>query len=146
MSDYDPNYVDVPVYFRLGVKTVVLDSENKILLLKRSAKVSSPHTWDFVGGGVDKRENPLDAARREVKEETGLEVRDLQPLTTYLDSTGVDEAVIIAFTSRTKDRNVNLSWEHEDFRWVTWGELKSMQLPDLHAFIRNAFGSQNHFV
>jgi 8-oxo-dGTP diphosphatase len=142
MSDYDPNYVDVPVYFRLGVKTVIINPEHKILLLKRSAKTSNPHSWDFGGGGVDKGENPADAASREAQEETGLDVDELQPLTTYLDASGSEEAVIIAFTAYTNSQEVRLSWEHESFQWVTWDELKSLQLPGLHAHIRDALGLQ----
>ena len=139
MSDYDPNYVDVPIYFRLGVKTVIVDSNNKILLLQRSDKTSSPHSWDFGGGGVDKSENPIDSAIREAKEETGLDVYDLRPLTTYLDTNSKDEAVIISFTARTNNSEVKLSWEHEAFRWLTLEELQEIQLPDLHDSIRKAF-------
>jgi len=103
LSDYDPNYVDVPVYFRLGVKTVIVNSDNKILLLQRSDKTSSPHSWDFGGGGVEKSEDPVDGAIREAKEETGLDIHDLSPLITYLDTESKDEAVIIGFTARTNN-------------------------------------------
>lgn len=139
MSDYDLNYVDVPVFFRLGVKTVIVNSENKILLLQRSEKTSSPHSWDFGGGGVGKSENPMDSAIREAKEETGLDVLDLRPLTTYLDTENKDEAVIISFTARTNNSEVKLSWEHEAYRWLTREELSEIQLPDLHDSIRKAF-------
>jgi len=145
MSDYDPNYVDTPVYFRLGVKTVVINAEHKILLLKRSSKTGDPGSWDFGGGGVDKGENPSDAASREAREETGLDVHGLQPLITYLDVTGIDEAVIIAFTAHADNNDVKLSWEHEESRWVSWDELKSMSLPGLHAYIRDALGSQARY-
>ena len=139
MSDYDPNYVDVPVYFRLGIKTVIVNSDNKILLLQRSDKTSSPHSWDFGGGSVDKSENPVDSAIREAKEETGLNIHDLRPLMTYLDTESKDEAVIIGFTAYTNSSDVKLSWEHEAFRWLTREELNEMQLPDLHDSIRKAF-------
>jgi len=139
VSSYDPNYVDVPVYFRLGIKTVIVNSDNKILLLQRSDKTSSPHSWDFGGGGVDKSENPVDSAIREAKEETGLNIHDLRPLTTYLDTESKDEAVIIGFTAHTNSSDVKLSWEHEAFRWLTREELNEMQLPDLHDSIRKAF-------
>lgn len=141
MNAYDPNYVHVSVYFLLGVKTIVVNEDNKILILKRSEKSSRPHEWDFPGGGVDKSEDPLDTAIRETKEETGLDVSQVQILTTYLDvqATAEDEAVIIGYASRSIGADVKLSWEHEDFQWVTLEELEKMDLPDLHTKILNAY-------
>jgi 8-oxo-dGTP pyrophosphatase MutT (NUDIX family) len=81
----------------------------------------------------------MDSAIREAKEETDLDVFDLRPLTTYLDTESTDEAVIISFTARTKNSGVKLSWEHEAFRWLTREELDEIQLPDLHDSIRKAF-------
>jgi len=142
MSDYDPNYVDVPVYFLVGVKTIVINSDNQILLLQRSKKTSSPHCWDFGGGGVDKSENPVNAAIREAKEETALDIFDVKPLTTYIDVSGKDEAIIIGFTAHTNGSDVKLSWEHEAFRWLSREELKDISLSDLHATLRDSFLNQ----
>lgn len=141
MNTYDPNYVYVPIYFLLGVKTIVVNEDNQILLLKRSDKSSSPHRWDFPGGGVDRSEDPLDAAIRETKEETGLSVTQAQILTTYLASQTKeeDEAVIVGYAARTSSKDVKLSWEHEDFQWVTLDELQRIELPDLHTTILNAY-------
>ncbi|MBC7746619.1 NUDIX hydrolase [Pedobacter sp.] len=144
MNIYDPNYVHVPIHFLLGVKTIVVNEDNEVLLLKRSDKSTSPHRWDFPGGGVDRGENPLDAAIREIKEETGLDVSHTQVLTTYLSnkSADEDEAVIIGYTARCLGKEVKLSWEHEDFKWVTLDELKIIDLPELHTTILKAYIGQ----
>ena len=48
-------------------------SEGRILLVRASDLTEVPGRWFLPGGGVDHGEHPLDALRREVKEETGLD-------------------------------------------------------------------------
>jgi putative (di)nucleoside polyphosphate hydrolase len=62
-------------YFRAGVGAVVLDSSGRVLVLERS---DVPGAWQFPQGGLDKGETPLQAARREVEEETGIPARALR--------------------------------------------------------------------
>lgn len=56
------------------VATVVLEAgRNEVLLLRRSSKVRScQNLWACVSGSVEKGENSLQAARRELAEETKL--------------------------------------------------------------------------
>jgi len=84
MPDYNPSYISVPSYFLVGVKTIVVGPDGKILMLKRSEKCSRPHGWDFTGGSVDKKEDPAKASVRETKEETDIDSSDPKPLTTYI--------------------------------------------------------------
>jgi len=55
------------------VASVILKKENKILLVKEVLEDFNEH-WIFPGGGVDFGETIFDAAKREVKEETGLDI------------------------------------------------------------------------
>ena len=50
----------------------VFNSNKELLLLKRSDKAHCGGLWSFPGGKVEDGETPLDAAVRELKEETGL--------------------------------------------------------------------------
>lgn len=61
--------------------------KGKVLLLLRDNKVgiSSPNTWGTIGGGIEKDETPLSAAIREIKEETNVDVNDLQLLQEFPD-------------------------------------------------------------
>lgn len=58
---------------------IIVNNENKFLLLKRSNEPNQwmPNKWAFVGGGVNKNEKPIDGCKREVKEETGIELNKL---------------------------------------------------------------------
>jgi 8-oxo-dGTP pyrophosphatase MutT (NUDIX family) len=53
-----------------GVKCVLVDAD-RILLVRHTY---GPAEWDFPGGGLKRNEAPLAAARREMKEELGIEI------------------------------------------------------------------------
>ena len=55
---------------RLGVGIVLLNHENKVFVGKR---IDNPkNSWQMPQGGVDQNENFLQAAKRELEEETGI--------------------------------------------------------------------------
>jgi len=58
----------------------VLISGNRVLLVKRSNEPDAG-LWGFPGGHVDFGETAMDAATRELKEETGVDGRSLRYLT-----------------------------------------------------------------
>lgn len=55
--------------FRAGVVMVVRRDDGRILACERR---DVPGSWQLPQGGIDPDENPADAARRELAEETGL--------------------------------------------------------------------------
>ena len=64
--------------FTAGVVGVVVNEAGKILLLEHDFHTIYP--WGLPGGWIDRRENPGDAAVREVMEETRLSVVAERPL------------------------------------------------------------------
>jgi len=71
--------------FRNGVGIILLNKNNKVLVAKR---IDNPKDfWQMPQGGIDKDENYLDAAFRELKEETSIEnvelIKELEGLISY---------------------------------------------------------------
>ncbi|GAB2615532.1 DNA mismatch repair protein MutT [Paractinoplanes abujensis] len=72
----------MPRYARRSARVLLIDSEDRVLLL-RSALLPGPgHVWLTPGGGVKWWERLRPAAARELREEVGLAVRprDLRPV------------------------------------------------------------------
>lgn len=55
----------------VGVRAVVCDEEDRVLLVRH---VYGDHRLHLPGGGVKRRETLVDGLRRELREETGLEL------------------------------------------------------------------------
>jgi putative (di)nucleoside polyphosphate hydrolase len=64
-------------FFRANVGIAVCRADGRLLALER---YDVPGSWQFPQGGLDDGEEPLDAARRELAEETGLSWEDVQLL------------------------------------------------------------------
>ena len=63
---------------------VVVDGDGRVLLGRR-AHPPFEGRWDLPGGFLDEAEHPLDALRRELREETGLDVEPDRFLGVWLD-------------------------------------------------------------
>lgn len=72
---------------RVCVAVLVTDPEGRILLGRR-AKPPNLHKWVFPGGGVESGETLREAARREVREETGLDVTIPEQRAHVVENTG----------------------------------------------------------
>lgn len=53
---------------------IIASSTSRIFLLQRSQNETFPLTWAFPGGSVDPAESPYKAAKREMLEETGIDL------------------------------------------------------------------------
>src|SRR3989338_9168033 len=64
------------------IVSAIIEKGNKLLFgRKKENKGPYPNTWHLLGGGVHLEEESLtDAIRREIKEEAGIEVGALEPI------------------------------------------------------------------
>lgn len=99
--------------FLVGVAALCLNPHGQMLLLERRFHPEIP--WGLPGGWVDRGEQPLDAALREVYEETGLEAHD--PKLLSVDGDG--QRVEIVYLCQVPSGELHLQRsEVVSYRWV----------------------------
>src|SRR5215475_12037744 len=84
-----------------------------LLLMKRVPhKRVFPNRYNGVGGHIERDEDPLTSARREIKEETGLDVRELRLRAVYnIDAGEATGIVLFVFTAWSDQREVTANSE-----------------------------------
>lgn len=96
----------------------------KFLLIMRSDFVSDPLTWCIPGGTVEHGEEPKDAAIRELKEETNIDLRGYNPQLLYTVEYHLPKFKFYTYGFIVKDEFVpKLNWESVDYGWFDVGEL-----------------------
>lgn len=110
---------------------LVFDAQGRILLLKRHSDDLGGGLWATPGGRQETDENPEATAKREVNEETGLELDKVQYLGLHELRMPHGVAHMKTFHSRVKRRTkVTINQEeHEDYRWFKIPEL--LTAPDI---------------
>ena len=107
-----------------GVMCVVSNADGKVLLVKNHYR----KLWTLPGGWVHPGESFVDAAEREVVEETGITLAAAPSLVAEFDAgPHLDQL----FCGQRADAEVAIStpWEVSGFRWCAVDELPELALP-----------------
>ena len=108
-----------------GVAVLALDGEGQVTLVRQYRYPMGQVVLELPAGKLDPGEDPALAARRELSEETGLEVEELTDLGCLLASPGFCDEVLHAFLGRGITRRARHPDEDEFLEVVTmpFGEL-----------------------
>ncbi|MFC6038848.1 NUDIX hydrolase [Paenisporosarcina macmurdoensis] len=120
---HHPNY-------RVSVE-IILKKNDKILLAKRSEEAAvAPGVWNVPAGKVKFHEIPLEAAYRELKEETNLNLDKLTEIhVRTFEGNTVSEPIyrlIYTYVADITDAqlaNFQMNDEHSEYVWVSQDEL-----------------------
>jgi 8-oxo-dGTP pyrophosphatase MutT (NUDIX family) len=103
-----------------GAVGVIFDADGRVLLVEHV--FHALHPWGLPGGWLGRNEDPEDAVRREVLEETGLRVDVIKPLlctrSRYL-ARHLDIAYLCKAPPDLDSAAIRLSGELLAFRWVS---------------------------
>jgi mutator protein MutT len=105
---------------------LVIDDQGRVLLARRAAE-PDVGKWDIPGGFVEEGEHPIDGVKRELREETGLEVEPLELLGMWMDTYGGDstaEATLnLYWIARAVSGDAKPADDVADLRWFAADEL-----------------------
>jgi 8-oxo-dGTP diphosphatase len=111
-----------------------LDVEGRLLLGRRAGEPYEGR-WDVPGGFVEEYEHPLDCLRRELREETGLEVEPGEFVGVWLDRYGPGEGdpatLNLYWSARVVGGEARAADDVAELRWFALDELPA---PDELAF------------
>ncbi len=122
-----------------GIIPIATERDGSLLFLILRAYTH----WDFPKGGADDGEMPLQAARREMVEETGIREFILAwgevSMDTEIYASG---KVVTYFPARVKKQKITLPVsaelgrpEHDEYRWVSFEQARALLPPRLIAVL-----------
>jgi bis(5'-nucleosidyl)-tetraphosphatase len=101
--------------------------------------------WDFPKGAIEKGETELQAAAREVMEETGIKIESFVPNFRkvieyrYRKKEGLSHKQVIFFLAKALTKNVTLSFEHSGYQWLDFARaVKRLTFENARNVLREA--------
>lgn len=119
----------------MGAGAVVLDADGRLLVVQRG-RAPAAGRWSLPGGRVEVGERAADAARREVHEETGLEV-EVASFVGFSEAIDDDHHIVILdFLVAVTGGELRAGDDAAAVAWVTRSELEGRPTTDgLLAFL-----------
>ncbi len=130
------------------VVAAVIEYKGKILLGRREKdRGPYPNCWLIPGGGVRLgQESIIDAIKREVKEETGLEIKNIQHIDFDEDHEPnrhgeMTQYVFLEFKAECESGDVKADSDLNKLRWFDVSELKDLELarPTIKMFTKMGY-------
>jgi len=115
------------------VVTCLLENKGEILILRRSEEVGTyRELWGGVAGFVEEDEEPYETAVKEIKEEVGVEEKDIllvkkEDAIKFIDlyEDKLYDWIVYPFLFHVKEKDkIQIDWEHTEYRWIKPSELK----------------------
>jgi len=123
---------------RVIVVGLVWNDRHELLFCKMSSKRGVfPEQWGLPGGGVEPNEKIEEALRRELREEIGIEVKNIEPSffkdgqyeKTFADGSKQQVYMIfLMFSCIAQNEKIKLNDEFSEYRWVKKEDFMTLDL------------------
>ena len=104
---------------------LAFDEDNNVILVKQHR---FPHGYvlEIPAGTLEKREEPIKCAFRELEEETGYRAKKMSPLITYYPSIGYNTEVIHCFVATGLKKIADLNLDDDEILSVVKIDLRKL--------------------
>jgi len=104
---------------------LAFDEDNKVILVKQNR---FPHGYvlEIPAGTLEKREEPIKCAFRELEEETGYTAKKMTPLVTYYPSIGYNSEIIHCYLASGLKKTSDLKLDEDEILSVVKMDLKKV--------------------
>lgn len=128
--DGTPGIYGVVHFENLAAGVLAIDDRDRVLLVGQHRYTLDAYSWEIPEGGVPIGETPLEGARRELREETGVTAADWRELgRIHLSNSVSDEtAVLFLATGLTHGTAAPDGTEALEVRWLPFDEALAMSL------------------
>jgi len=115
-------------YQKVAVHAFIKRKDGKFLVTKRSPiNDFLPNHFDLPGGTVEFGEDPKEALKREIFEETSLSVNISRPIYLYSQVQKERHQIWIIYECEYKGGEIKLNpEEHNEYKWVNFDEAKNL--------------------
>ena len=107
---------------------MAVDDRRRILLVRQYRLPANAYLWELPAGRLDPGEKPLQAAKRELIEETGCRARKWKKLVSFYPSPGYvgEKMTIFLATDLTEGEAQPMEDERIECRWFSPAEINRM--------------------
>jgi ADP-ribose pyrophosphatase len=107
---------------------MAVDQRKRVLLVRQYRLPAEKYLWELPAGRLDPGEKPLQAAKRELVEETGYRARKWTRMASFFVSPGYvqERMTIYLATNLTEGEATPMDDERIETRWFSRKELASM--------------------
>lgn len=131
---------DRPHTFNIGVFAIIFDDKKRILFCHRTDR----DLWNLPGGALEKGEAPWEGVKREVTEETGLDVEVERLAGIYY--TPRQNQIAFSFVCSIVGGKLTVNEESDVFKYFAFVEIPENFPPRHHARIKDALESSNELI
>jgi 8-oxo-dGTP pyrophosphatase MutT (NUDIX family) len=126
--DGQPGIYGVVHYANVAVGVVAIDAKDRVALVGQHRYAFDEVTWEIPEGGAPHAEDPLEGARRELLEETGLSAQQWREIGRYQLSNSVSDEVAVVYLATDLEHGEARpdGTEELQVRWLPFDEVMGM--------------------